>query len=872
MAIESRITHGTFVFGDWEVVEYIGSGSGGRTAVFLIVRKHDDWEEKAALKVVNILEEIGRKETLAETYRQEYDEERAELCKQAESEIRLMSHLKGNPYIVEYYDFLFVDYQDENTFGTDLLIRMELLTSLREERKRIGEYKQEEVVHIGKNICQGLKFCHQRGIIHRDIKPANIFVTAWGDYKLGDFGIARMVDAGQKASTKMGTRAYAAPEQFMSHLEKYDNRVDIYSLGLTLYELANNNRLPFASSGYVRESEIQLRIMGKEFPAPEKANPALADAIRKACAFEVDDRYASVEDFYEALMAAEVGVHVKEEKPAKNITAKEKTEKRQSAKKETEKKTASPKVTIDRAVIKKSTDTSKKKKGIIGAFCVVLVLMGVIFLGTFRDGQSAGENSSNNPGMITKEQDVPVMNDVAENDSVEEAEDSKQETEVAEEETKAEDSTEIAAEVLEREEKEVPLYNDGTVTMYVEQPEALLPGDNDFSPMYVHGGGDEGFSLPEGISISNEKYNEIFQGASYVTANKDNIAVITKTGDLYMWGKNEEGQTGCNSDEEQIDEPVKILENVATVKLADGYAAAITTIGDLYMWGDNRNFQIGNNSWGVQKTPVKILSDVKEVAFGDGCSGALCNNGDLYGWGNPNGNGIGIDKLTPTLIAGNVATFSMNHYEGGCVTKDGTLYMWGLNWWGQVGAGTKSEGLLTPVKIMDGMQSVHIGVTVSAAVAENGDLYMWGHNGAGQVGAGVSNSVVYAPVKVLSDVKNISISEYNIAAITDSSELYMWGGNLNRQLGLTEYNQYNSPQYITDGVKQVVMNSRNTAIVKENGDLYMCGMNTQHQINDSDEWKIEVPTKVAENVSSVATGWECTYLVDEDGNFYSLGE
>lgn len=135
MAIETRMQPGKIVFGNWEVQKFIGSGSGGKTAVFSIQRSHGDWQETAALKVINILEEVGKKDLLADSYRQEYEEERAELCKQAEKELHLMSKVRGNSYIVEYYDFIFTDYQEENAFGTDLLIRMELLQSLYEERK-----------------------------------------------------------------------------------------------------------------------------------------------------------------------------------------------------------------------------------------------------------------------------------------------------------------------------------------------------------------------------------------------------------------------------------------------------------------------------------------------------------------------------------------------------------------------------------------------------------------------------------------------------------------------------------------------------------------------------------------------------------------
>lgn len=82
---------------------------------------------------------------------------------------------------------------------------------------------------------------------------------------LGDFGISRIVGiANMEMASTIGkcTEAYAASEQLMKESIGSDHRADIYSLGLTLYELSNENHLPFASSGYVHEEEIQLRLAG----------------------------------------------------------------------------------------------------------------------------------------------------------------------------------------------------------------------------------------------------------------------------------------------------------------------------------------------------------------------------------------------------------------------------------------------------------------------------------------------------------------------------------------------------------------------------------------------------------------------------------
>ncbi|MBR2490465.1 MAG: protein kinase [Ruminiclostridium sp.] len=301
MSIESRIRSYEPVFREWQIKEYLGGGSGGQTGVYRIVRPHNGWEEVGALKVITIVEAKGRLQDQSEAFRQDYLRHRQQLRTKAEQEVQLMYRLRDCAQVVNYQDYTFINWQADNSYGCDMLIRMEFLTSLETILMR-QTFHESGVLRVGRDLTEALIRCHREGIIHRDIKPANIFVTANGDYKLGDFGIARILDDTQYAYTSIGTRAYAAPEQ--SRQETYDHRVDIYSLGLTLYELSNQGKLPFAESGYIRHDEVVQRLSGQPLPKPSQASPALAEVILKACAFAPGDRYPDARAFQRALEEA----------------------------------------------------------------------------------------------------------------------------------------------------------------------------------------------------------------------------------------------------------------------------------------------------------------------------------------------------------------------------------------------------------------------------------------------------------------------------------------------------------------------------------------------------------------------------------------
>lgn len=311
MSIETRRHQYGTVFGHWRIKESLGQGSGGKSAVFRLEHAESSTVE-SALKVVSLLEETGSFQELSPQRRADYERSCLEYSQWANQEVLLMNELQGNTYIVDYLDHTFVDWSDETGFGRDMLIRMERLTDIRGKLRKGVIFSRSEIIKLGIHICNALILCHGKNILHRDIKPGNIFINKNGDYKLGDFGISKIMDssATYMASTGIGTPQYWAPEQISG---QYDKRVDIYSLGLVLYELSNANRLPFASSCYVRESEVQRRMMGETLPAPCNADADLAAVILKACAYRPGDRYPSAEAFREALAVLEFNQPMEEQ-------------------------------------------------------------------------------------------------------------------------------------------------------------------------------------------------------------------------------------------------------------------------------------------------------------------------------------------------------------------------------------------------------------------------------------------------------------------------------------------------------------------------------------------------------------------------------
>ena len=277
---------------EWNIIGKAGEGAYGR--VYKAERTVKGHSFYSAIKIITIPE--SREElnsVLAETGSEEdarrYFENVMEECLR---EISTMENFRGNSYVVAVEDYKVTEYLDE--IGWDIYIRMEFLESFQEYLTE-NSFDEEKTVKLGCDLCRALVYCSRLHIIHRDIKPENIFVSRFGDFKLGDFGIAREIEKTIGGLSKKGTSSYMAPEMY--HGEPCTNQVDIYALGLVMYRLTNRNRLPFISLDKQlitykdKENALVRRMSGEALPPGVDAGEDLSYVILKACAYSPAERY-----------------------------------------------------------------------------------------------------------------------------------------------------------------------------------------------------------------------------------------------------------------------------------------------------------------------------------------------------------------------------------------------------------------------------------------------------------------------------------------------------------------------------------------------------------------------------------------------------
>ena len=263
------------ITGDYEIVSVLGSGGMGK--VYKVRNTFSDRLD--AMKV--LLPDLTASAELADRFLRE---------------IKVQARL-NHPNIVALYTALRVSNQ--------LLMIMELVEghNLDQEIRR-GSILSQDAEGYLVQILSALDYAHKNGVIHRDIKPANIILMPSGQVKLMDFGIARVVADRSltKTGLAVGTLFYMAPEQIRG--ERPDARSDIYSLGVTFYEVLTGKKPINGDSDFSIMNAHLLQVPLNPVELNPAVPPALAKIILKSLAKSADERFQTAEEFLAALVEA----------------------------------------------------------------------------------------------------------------------------------------------------------------------------------------------------------------------------------------------------------------------------------------------------------------------------------------------------------------------------------------------------------------------------------------------------------------------------------------------------------------------------------------------------------------------------------------
>jgi CHASE2 domain-containing sensor protein/tRNA A-37 threonylcarbamoyl transferase component Bud32 len=252
--------------GRYEVTKELGKGAMG----IVYLGKDPKINREVAIKTLRFDEEFEPEDMKAMKER---------FFREAESAGRLV-----HPNIVTIYD--------AGDDGDISYIAMELLSGrdLKDYTSKDKLLPVNETLETIAKVADALDYAHSMNVVHRDIKPANIMKLADGKIKVTDFGIARITSQSKTATgTVMGTPSYMSPEQLAG--SKVDGRADLFSLGVTLYEMLTGEK-PFTGETV---ATLMYRIANAEHPRIEAARadlpPGIAAVIDKALAKNPDQRY-----------------------------------------------------------------------------------------------------------------------------------------------------------------------------------------------------------------------------------------------------------------------------------------------------------------------------------------------------------------------------------------------------------------------------------------------------------------------------------------------------------------------------------------------------------------------------------------------------
>ena len=392
-------------------------------------------------------------------------------------------------------------------------------------------------------------------------------------------------------------------------------------------------------------------------------------------------------------------------------------------------------------------------------------------------------------------------------------------------------------------------------------------------------------------------------GAGGVAAGDGFTCVVTATGGVQCWGRNDSGQLGDGTSISRGTgaDVTGLTSAVTAVAAGEAHACALTASGGVKCWGANQYGQLGDGTWNSRSTPGDVsglTNGVVGIAAGANHTCAVTSGGGgVKCWGaNYNGqlgDGTTTSKLTPVDVTGltnGIVAVSAGSYHSCAVTTGGGVKCWGNNDYGELGDGTTNWSA-TPVDasgLAGGVSAVTAGSYHTCALTISGGVKCWGYNWYGELGDGTTNTRT-TPVDVsglTSGISAVSAGSYHTCAVTAGGGVKCWGDNSSGQLGdgaITQRTTAVDVSGLAHAVSAVAAGYDYTCVLETDGGVQCWGSDVYGQLGTGGNLMVLTPAEVpalASGVSALAAGYSHNCVVTASGgvkcwgyNFYGqLGD